>query len=363
MAQTQVRFWIFILIATVLLLYLLSEIMLPFVAGMALAYVLDPLADRLEKMGLSRMLATVIILFVFALLFLLFIGSALPVLAKQIADFASHLPGYIERLRELFGSFNLSWLQAEWMPEFLKLESGSLEEPLTKIAGKMAEWGGQLLGSLVSGGMAVVNLLALLVVTPVVAFYLLFDWDTMIAKIDSWVPRQHVEEVRQIARDIDDVLAGFVRGQGMVCLFLGLFYGIGLTIVGVNFGLLIGLGAGVISFIPYIGSIVGLVVAFSVALVQFFPDWLPLIGVAVVFAVGQFIEGNFLQPKLVGGHVRLHPVWLMFALFAFGYLFGFVGMLLAVPLAAALGVLTRFALARYLESPLYRGPEDAAGDG
>ena len=206
------------------------------------------------------------------------------------------------------------------------------------------------------------DIAGLFVVTPVVAFYMLLDWDRMVAKVDSWIPRDHVGSVREIASDIDSAVAGFVRGQGTVCLALGLFYALGLTMAGLNFGLLIGLVAGLISFIPYIGSLVGLVVAIGVALVQFWPDWIPIAIVAGVFFAGQFIEGNVLQPKLVGNRVGLHPVWLMFALFAFGMLFGFVGMLIAVPAAAAVGVLVRFGLRSYLGSPFYRGHSHAPGD-
>jgi predicted PurR-regulated permease PerM len=177
----------------------------------------------------------------------------------------------------------------------------------------------------------------------------------MVATVDSWVPRDYVLTVRQIATDINTATAGFVRGQGTLCLILGTIYAVGLTLTGLNFAILIGLFAGLISFIPYVGSLTGLVLALGVAFVQFWPDWTMIVAVAVVFFIGQFIEGNILSPKLVGKSVGLHPVWLMFALFAFGALFGFVGLLIAVPAAAAVAVLVRFAIARYLESPLYKG--------
>jgi len=206
-----------------------------------------------------------------------------------------------------------------------------------------------------TSSLALVNFLSLFVVTPVVAFYLLLDWDRMIDKIDAWVPRQHLGTVRRLAREVDRSVAGFVRGQGSLCLILGTYYAVGLTLVGLNFGLLIGFFAGMISFIPYVGSALGLVVAIGVALVQFWPDWVWVAATAGVFLTGQFIEGNILQPKLVGASVGLHPVWLMFALFAFGAMFGFVGLLIAVPAAAAVGVLVRFALGKYLESDVYYG--------
>ncbi len=203
--------------------------------------------------------------------------------------------------------------------------------------------------------MAIVNVVSLLIVTPIVAFYLLADWDHIVAKVDGWLPRDHVEDIRAIARDINTAMAGFIRGQGTVCLLLGLFYAVGLSLAGLKFGLAIGLGAGLLSFIPYIGALTGGVMAIGVGLVQFWPDWSSVAIIVAIFAAGQFLEGNFLSPKLVGGSIGLHPVWLMFALFAFGYVFGFVGLLLAVPMAAAAGVLVRYALNRYLHSRLYTG--------
>src|SRR5437868_13487581 len=182
----------------------------------------------------------------------------------------------------------------------------------------------------------------------------------MVAPVDNWIPLEHRETVRGLAREMNEAIAGFVRGQTAVCLILGSYYAIGLTAVGLNFGLLIGLASGIITFIPYVGSMTGLVLAVGVAIAQFWPGYTPIITVLVVFFVGQFLEGYVLAPKLVGGSVGLHPVWLMFALFAFGYLLGFVGLLIAVPLAAVVGVLVRFALRRYLESPFYTG-EPASG--
>ncbi|HEV2727991.1 MAG TPA: AI-2E family transporter, partial [Solirubrobacterales bacterium] len=216
-------------------------------------------------------------------------------------------------------------------------------------------WMVGFLRGLWSGGQALISVFALLVVTPVVAFYLLVDWDRMIATVDGWVPLRNRETVRALARDIDRAIAGFIRGQAMVCLILGTIYAVGLSLIGLNFGALIGMGAGLLSFIPYVGSLTGLIVSMGVAIVQFWPDWTWILATLGIFVLGQFIEGNILSPKLVGASVGLHPVWLMFALLAFGSLFGFVGLLLAVPLAAAAGVLARFALRQYLSSHLYHG--------
>ncbi|MEM7426633.1 MAG: AI-2E family transporter [Pseudomonadota bacterium] len=346
----QVKFWLSVLAIFVFLLWLLGGILLPFVAGMVLAYFLDPIADWLEEHDIPRLAATSIIVGLFILLFVLALIFVAPALADQIGTFATNLPDNVKAIVKLINDAAPAWLLEEIEERGLDLKG-----PVSDLATKAAGWMASLLQSVLSGGLALVNLIALLVVTPIVAFYMLNDWDRMIATVDSWVPREHVETVRELAHDADLAIAGFIRGQGTVCITLGIFYAIALTVVGLNFGLLIGLGAGLLSFIPYVGAIVGGVLSIGMALIQFWPDWVMIAVVAGVFAVGQFLEGNFLTPKLVGDSVGLHPVWLMFALFAAGYLFGFVGMLLAVPVAAAVGVLLRFALKKYMESSVYLG--------
>lgn len=348
--RRQVFFWLAGAVALALFLYLFSDILLPFVAGMVLAYFLDPVADRLQRLGLSRVMATVVILFAFIIVLVLAFVILIPVLASQMADFAGKLPEYLTRLQALITSFDPQWLKEKFGVDPASLRDG-LNSLLTSGFGLLTT----VFQSIWSSGMALVSVVSLFVVTPVVAFYMLLDWDRMVATVDGWVPRDHVRTVRRIAADINTATAGFVRGQGTLCLILGAMYAFGLTLTGLNFAILIGLFAGLISFIPYVGSLTGLVLAVGVAFVQFWPEWQMIVAVAVVFFIGQFIEGNILSPKLVGKSVGLHPVWLMFALFAFGALFGFVGLLIAVPAAAAVAVLVRFAIARYLESPLYKG--------
>ncbi|RVD55929.1 AI-2E family transporter [Mesorhizobium sp. M2D.F.Ca.ET.185.01.1.1] len=333
-----------------LFLYIFSGILLPFVAGMVLAYFLDPVADWLQRLGLSRLMATVVILIAFIVVVVLAFVILVPVLATQMADFARKLPEYLTRLQSLITSFDPKWLEQRFGVNAAGLRDG-LNSLLTSGFSLLTT----VFTSIWSSGVALVSVISLFVVTPVVAFYMLLDWDRMVAEVDSWVPRDHVETVRALARDINTATAGFVRGQGTLCLVLGAMYATGLTLTGLNFAILIGFFAGLISFIPYVGSLTGLVLAVGVAFVQFWPDWTMVLLVACVFFVGQFIEGNILQPRLVGKSVGLHPVWLMFALFAFGALFGFVGLLIAVPASAAIAVLVRFAIARYLESPLYKG--------
>lgn len=359
--RRQILFWLFAAALFCLFLFVFRSILLPFVAGMALAYFLDPVADRLESWRLSRMAATVFILISFIVLFVLALMVVVPVLAAQLSGLIERLPGYISQLQGLLTSLDPGWLERT-----LGMDSSGLREGLNTLLTQGAGFLTTLFQSIWNSGKALIDIASLFVVTPVVAFYLLLDWDRMVDRVDGWIPRDHLRTIRKLAHDMDTAIAGFVRGQGTVCIILGLFYAIGLTIAGLNFGLLIGLFAGLISFIPYVGSLVGLVLSIGVALVQFWPDWIMLSVVAGIFFAGQFLEGNILQPKLVGSSVGLHPVWLMFALFAFGSIFGFVGMLIAVPAAAVVGVLVRFALDRYLNSPLYRGegkeePEPAEG--
>jgi predicted PurR-regulated permease PerM len=276
-----------------------------------------------------------------------------PVLTDQAVRLAQDLPDLVKSLVA-----RLDEVTPKSVKDMLASAGGSTSGSLGDMAGKATGWVASFVQSVWSGGMALVNLLSLLVVTPIVSFYLLADWDHIVAKVDSWLPRDHVEEVRAIARDINTTMAGFIRGQGTVCLLLGLFYAIGLSLAGLKFGLAIGMGAGLLIVIPYVGAIVGGVLAIGIGLVQFWPDYTMVLVIIGIFAAGQFLEGNFLSPKLVGGSIGLHPVWLMFALFAFSYLFGFVGLLLAVPLAAAMGVLVRYGLSRYLKSRLYTGAPD-----
>jgi predicted PurR-regulated permease PerM len=214
-------------------------------------------------------------------------------------------------------------------------------------------WLGAFARSLLSGGTALLGILSLLVVMPVVAFYMLLDWDRMIATLDTLIPPRNRADVHAIAHDIDRALAGFVRGQSLVCLFLGLWYGIGLSLIHLNFGLLIGLSAGLLSFIPYVGSLTALIISAIVAIVQGWPEWKLLILTLAIVLTGQFLEGNILSPKLVGSSVGLHPVWVIFALLAFGALFGFTGLIMAVPVAAAAGVILRHLVRRYRASGLY----------
>lgn len=353
--QRQAIIWAAVIGVFILMLWLLKGILLPFVAGMAIAYFLDPLADRLEKYGLSRTAATATITVAFLLVTVILAIVLVPVLYNQLIALIEVFPSLIQRGQDWLltvGDGRLGRLLGVHGPDVEKAISESLVGSL--------DWVVNLMTSLGLQGLQLVGLISLIVVTPVVAFYLLLDWDRMVEKVDALLPRDHRDTIRSLARDINTVLAGFIRGQVIVCLVLGVIYAVGLTIVGLKFGLIVGILAGIISFIPYLGTILGFIVGVALALFQFAPDYIQVGFVVAVFAVGQFIEGNFLSPKLVGDRVGLHPVWVMFAIFAFAALFGFVGALLALPVAAALGVLARFGIAQYRNSQLYLGSASGA---
>jgi predicted PurR-regulated permease PerM len=347
--RRQMKFWLAALAIFIFMLWLLADILLPFVAGIVMAYLLTPLTDRLERLGISRAVAALLIITVVVLAFVLLILLIAPIIGSQLASFVASIPEYIGKLESLIVDQSRPWIE--------KLIGAGFDpgESLGELVTQGAGWVTAFLESLWSGGRALVSLFSLVVVTPVVAFYLLYDWHRMIDTVDGWVPVEQRGTVHELAREINSAIAGFVRGQSAVCVILGSFYAIALTLAGLNFGLLIGLISGLITFIPYVGSMTGLVLSIGVAIAQFWPDYGSIGLVLAIFLFGQFVEGNFLSPKLVGDSVGLHPVWIIFALLAFGYLFGFVGLLVAVPLAATIGVLARFAMNQYLHSSIYTG--------
>jgi predicted PurR-regulated permease PerM len=350
--KRQLIFWLVALAVLIGLLWLLNDVLLPFIAGMALAYLLDPLVKRIQHLGVNRAVAAVMIVVTVIAAFVVIIIIVVPILSEQLTGFIDRLPGYIERVQRLIAESNQTWLGklvGERLPEAQKSLGG--------VASSAAGWVAAFLASLWSGGKALVSVISLIVITPIVAFYLLLDWDRMIAAIDDWLPRPHRETVRSLAREMDAAISGFVRGQALVCLVLGIFYCVSLMLLGLHFGFLIGVVAAILSFAPYVGTLVGFLLATGVAVAQFWPGWTTILLVGGIFIAGQLIEGNVLQPYLVGKKIGLHPVWLMFSLLAFAYLFGFVGLLVAVPVAAAIGVLTRFLLRQYLASSYYTGKE------
>ena len=343
--QQQTVYWGIAAIVVGVVLWALGNVIMPFLLGGAIAYCLDPVADRLERAGLSRVWSVSVITLIAIVVFIVLVLLVIPTLVTQISGLIQAAPEMPDRFRS-FISTNF--------PALLDEES-TVYKQLIAIGETIQSRGGELLNGVLSSAAGFLNVLVLLVVVPVVAFYLLLDWDNMVARIDELLPREHAGTIRHLAREIDRTLASFIRGQGTVCLIMGIFYAVGLMAVGLNFGLVVGSFAGLITFIPYVGALLGGVLAIGLAVFQFWGEWIWIGAVALVFALGQFLEGNIITPRLVGQSVGLHPVWLIFALSVFGALFGFVGMLVAVPVAAMMGVLMRFAIGKYKESPLYTG--------
>jgi predicted PurR-regulated permease PerM len=359
--ERHVVFWTAAVVVFAALLWLLSPILLPFVFGMAIAYLLDPLATRLTKRGLSRLVAALLILSAFLLIVIVLSLVVVPILVKQffgfISQFIGNLPNYVQHIQNWVNDPSHPWIKRIVGDSFATTDQ-SISSLLVPAIGYL----NGVLASVLARGHALISILSVVIIAPVVAFYLICDWGRVVASVDRLVPLPQRDAVRHLAREIDVSISAYVHGQSLVCLILGCYYAVGLTAAGVQFGLLIGVISGLVSFVPYFGSFTALLVSFCVAIEQFYPHWNRIFIVVGVVLFGQFIEGNILSPKLLGKSVGLHPVWLIFALFAFGYLFGFVGLLLAVPLAAAAGVLARFALQHYRASSLYTGdePNDAS---
>ncbi len=339
--------WVGIAAAFSLFIWLFQGILLPFVAGMAIAYFLDPVADRLERIGIGRGVAAMVTLLGFFIAVLLVLLLLLPVIQSQISELIQRLPVIIQTLQR-----NVLALLAHLKDVLTEEDFQRLREALAGQFGRAMEIASNLLRGALTQGIALFEFLSLVIVTPVVAFYLLRDWDLLIRDLDGLVPREHRDTVRKQMALIDDTLAGFVRGQATVCLLLGFGYGGALALAGLPFGFTVGITAGLVSFIPYLGSMLGLIASVGLALLEF-DDWLRIGIVAAIFIVGQAIEGNLLTPNLVGERVRLHPVWVIFALFAGGSLLGFLGMLIALPVAAVVGVLVRFLVEQYQGSRLF----------
>lgn len=346
------RFWLGLAAGLVLLLWLLNDILLPFVVGGVLAYFLDPVVRSLQRAGLSRTWATALVTVVAALIAVGAATAIVPPLLGELQDLLVKAPQLAVRamqrvqpmIEPLLGRLGLSSVSVK-----------DLQAEATQWVGEALGMAGGVAGRLAQRSVDAINLISLLFLTPVVTFYLLRDWEKLLAAIDRVLPLDHAETVRKLARKSDEAVAGYVRGQALVCLILATLYGVGLSLVGLQFGFVIGLIVGLISFIPFVGTLVGAILSIGTALAQFPPDWLSVGKVAAVFLVGYLLEGNVLSPKLVGDRVGLHPVWIMFALLAGGSLFGFVGVLIAVPVAAVVGVVARHLLERYHASTLYRG--------
>ncbi len=351
--ERQALFWLAAGLVLIFLIALLQDILLPFVAGIVIAYFVNPLADLLERAGLPRILAALLIVVGATALIVLLLVFLVPILATQTQQLVTALPDHVEGLRNMLESAARERLGDRF--EAVKAAIDQAAQGMSENWGNVAAWAA---GSIWSRGLAIFNFLSLMLITPLVAFYVLVDWHPMLEKVDGWLPRDYADNIRALATDINDAISAFIRGQGTVCLVLGTIYAIGLSLIGLNYGLLIGIMTGVMTFVPFVGWALGTLTATSLAVVQFWPEVAPVLMVLGVFLLGQGLDAGLLSPKIVGSKVGLHPVWLIFALISFSYLFGFVGVLVAVPVAAAVAVLVRHGLKAYLGSSIY-GDRDA----
>jgi predicted PurR-regulated permease PerM len=344
----QTRFWLIILAVFAMLVWLLQPVLLPFVAGMTIAYFLNPVVDTLTRSKLPRWLGSLLVLLGFVLIAVLVAALVLPLLQSQTSALINAAPEYVKQLNDHLRP----WLE-NWVARFAPEDIDQIRDAAGQSVGEAAKWFGTVLQHVVSGGFALFDILALTIVTPVVAFYMLRDWPKLTKTIDGILPRNHYNVIREQLAEIDTTLSGFVRGQALVCLALGTIYTVGLSIVGLHYGAAIGVAAGILSFIPYVGTIFGWVSSVLLATAQF-GDWRHVSAVIAVFVIGHALEAYVLTPRLVGHRVGLHPVWILFALIAGVKLMGFTGVLIAVPSAAVIGVLVRFGIQLYKSSILYK---------
>jgi predicted PurR-regulated permease PerM len=340
-----------VLVVFWLTLQLFSSVLLPFVAAASIAYALDPFCTRMVKARIPRGLAAVILVIGLILAVLMFALLLYPLVVSQAVLLVGRVPDYVRGV-SAFAAKSIAQLQQHLGPEYV---NAKLSDLVSSQAGSMLSFLAGTARGIVGSGFAIFNVFSLMIVTPVVAFYLLRDWPGFIARVDGWVPRRYQAVARAQAREVDRILSAWVRGQAMCCMLLAIFYAGGLTLVGLDLGLVVGLAAGTLSFIPYVGSITGAVTSIGLAFAQF-PTWTGVLWVMAVFIVGQILEGYVIYPRFLGDRVELPAVWVIFALFAGGAAFGFLGIMLAVPVAATVGVLARFWLRRYLVSPLYLDP-------
>jgi predicted PurR-regulated permease PerM len=352
MSNVQRWQWLLIVAALGWLVWMLSPILMPFMLAAVFAYLGDPLVDRLERLHLGRGLAASIVFLVMLLVVVIALVLLVPLIQRQVARFIAALPAY----GAWFTNVAVPWLEQKLHIPASEFDASTLIARVREHLGTVGGIAAAVLGYATRSGLALISVGVAVVLVPVVTFYLLRDWDKLIAHVDGLLPREARPTVRRLARETDSVLGAFVRGQLLVMLGLAIFYAVALKLVGLDVGPLIGMTAGLVSFVPYLGFIIGIVASIIAALVQFH-DAFHLVLVLVVFGIGNLLESYILVPKLVGDRIGLHPVAVIFAVLAFGELFGFIGVLLALPLASIAMVLLRFLRERYQASPLYAGRE------
>jgi predicted PurR-regulated permease PerM len=340
-----------LLVVAWLALQLFASVLAPFVAAAGIAYVLDPPTTKLTRLGLGRGLAALLMIVTLLAGVLIFVLLLYPLILQQIGLLLGRIPQYVQLL-QVWASTVITDLQQNFGSDVV---NDKLRDLVSGQAGNMLTFLASALTSVTGAGFAIFNVLTLAIVTPVVGFYLLRDWPRLIGMVDSWLPHRYADVIRAQAREVDRILSAWVRGQALCCIILALYYAMALTLVGLDLGLIVGMAAGLLSFIPYVGSITGGVTSLGLAMAQF-PHWRGVIAVGCVLVVGQTLEGYVIYPRFLGDRVELPAVWVIFALFAGAAAFGFLGVMLAVPVAATIGVLCRFWLRRYLASPLYLDP-------
>ena len=341
-----------LVVVALVAMQLFASVLLPFATAAVLAYVLHPAADRLNAIGISRGVAAFLLIVAVLAAALIFALLFYPLLIMQAGLLITRLPAYVAQL-QIWAEDVMTHMQKGLLKDVM---DEKLRDLVSGQAGAMLSFVISNVYRIVGGGFALFNVLSFVVVTPFVTFYLLRDWPVIVGSIDSWLPRRYADVIRAQSREVDRILSAWVRGQALCCLILALYYILSLQLVGLDFGVIIGLAAGLLSFIPYVGSIMGGVTSLGLAMAQF-PDWAGVAMVAGVLVVGHTLEGYVIYPRYLGDKVELPAVWVIFALFAGGAAFGFLGVMLAVPMAATIGVLCRFWLRRYLESPLYSDRE------
>jgi len=346
----NIKFWALAFVVLIGFFLIFHNALLPFIIGLILAYILNPAVDFLENNGLNRLISTNIILISFIVLVFIFFLLFVPIISDQIAIFFERLPSYQNKALKYISEY----LGTNWQNDFLS-NSIDYKKYIQEHAQGALGLTGNVINQLSSILLAIFGNLTFLIIIPVVAFYFLMDWHILISKINSWLPRQYALTIRSLINDMDNMQSGFIRGQIFVCLLQASFYIIALNIIHIDYATTLGFITGIMTFIPYIGAAIGFIIVSMVGLIQYLPDYTPFIWICAVFAVGQTLEAYVWIPKIVGSSVALHPLWIMFSLLAFGSIFGLSGMLIAVPVTAAIGVLTRFALEKYIQGPYYYG--------
>lgn len=348
--EKSFQFWGLFAIAVIGFIWLFQPILAPFIVGFAVAYLLNPIVAKLETKKIPRWLSALFILGLFFVIIITGLLLAVPVLIREMVDFVKLTPTLFISAQDWFATKFPTVEIPQSFDDVKELDTAFISEKL----GSVFEFSKNIVGNIFKSGMAIIGFVSFLVLMPIVAFYLLIDWSRVTDKIKSLLPKKNAKKISAMLGDIDASLAGFIRGQLIVCFLLGAFYAIGLSVMGLQYGFFIGAASGLLSIVPYVGSIFGLVASVGMAFYQFGGWEYPLITLGI-FIAGQLVEGNYLTPKLVGDSVGLHPLWIIFALMAGGTLMGLMGMVIAIPVAAIIAVLVRYGIAEYKTTSYYKG--------